>query len=183
MALNNLLIYAGVAVFGGAFGAVIFFQIRLKHHVSKEKVHAVEDVSRLWGFCVPPKIVLDEKGLRLYRYGWVSFVIFLIVCLISVGTVFFVANYSTPNRLYQLLIAILGSAALAGTFFETRLKRHVSKEKVHAVDDVSRLWKFGVPPEIVLNEKGLRLYQYIRLSFVIFLIGVGIMLFGAFYRQ
>ncbi len=179
MALGDLLIYVGVAIFCGAFGVVIFLQFRLRHFVSKEKVHAVEDVSQLWKFCVPPKIVLNEKGRRLYRYGW----LLLVICLLGIGIDLFVANYSTPKRPYNLLLAILGGAALAGTFLEARLKRHVSKAKVHAVEDVSRLWKFGVPPKIVLSEKGLRLYQYIRLSFVIFLIGVGIMLFGAIYRQ
>ena len=79
MALGDLLIYVGVAIFCGAFGVVIFLQFRLRHFVSKEKVHAVEDVSQLWKFCVPPKIVLNEKGRRLYRYGWLLLVICLLV--------------------------------------------------------------------------------------------------------
>jgi len=50
------------------------------------------------------------------------------------------------------------------------------------VEDVSQLWKYdGVPPKIVLNEKGLRLSQYRRVSLVIFLIGIGIVFFGSIY--
>ena len=62
MASGDQLIIAGFAIAGVAFVPVLIFQFRLRHYVAKEKVHAVEDVSRLWQFGVPPKQVLNEQG-------------------------------------------------------------------------------------------------------------------------
>jgi hypothetical protein len=44
-----------------------FVQFRLKNNVSREKVVAVEDVSTHWRNSIPPKEVLNEKGLYLYK--------------------------------------------------------------------------------------------------------------------
>ncbi len=180
MEAGDLLIYVGIAIFGGAFVAVVFFQFRLRHHVSKEKVHALEDVSQLWKYVVPPKRLLNDKGLRLYRYG----IVLLVIFLIAAGMWLFAAIYP-PNRPHGALSAFVIGAFVAGTCFERLLKRYVSKEKVHAVEDVSQLWRYflpqGSPPKIVLNEKGLRLYRHIRVLFGIFLTGLGVMLFGAIY--
>ena len=180
MATSDLLTYVGLAIFGGAFLAVVFFQFRLRHHVSKDKVYALDDVSQLWKNVVPPKRVLNDKGLRLYRYGMVLLIMFLI----AAGMWLFAAIYP-PNRPHGALSAIVIGTFVAGICFEPLLKRCVSKEKVRAVEDVSQLWRYflpqGSPPKIVLNEKGLRLYRNIRVLFGIFLTGVGIMLFGAIF--
>ena len=69
MALGNQLMFAGFAIAGCAFIAVLILYYRLKHYVAKQKLHAVEDVSQLWKYGVPPKITLTEKGLRLRRYA------------------------------------------------------------------------------------------------------------------
>jgi cytochrome b subunit of formate dehydrogenase len=180
MATGDLLVYVGMAIFAGAFLAVVFIQFRLKHHVSKEKVHALEDVSQLWKNVVPPKRVLNDKGLRLYRYGWALMVMFLI----AAGMLLF-ALFSAPPGPHWLLPTFVIGTFVAGACFEPLLKRYVSKEKVRAVEDVSQLWKYllpqGSPPKIVLNEQGLRLHRRIRVLFGIFLTGVGIMLFGAIF--
>ena len=180
MATGDLLVYLGMAIFCVAFLTVVFIQFRLKHHVSKQKVHALEDVSQLWKYVVPPKRVLNDKGLRFYRYGWV----FLVIFLIAAGMWLFAAIYP-PNRPHAALSAIVIGTFVAGNCFEPLLKRCVSKEKVRAVEDVSQLWRYflpqGSPPKIVLNETGLRLYRHVRVSFGIFLTGVGTMLLGAIF--
>ncbi len=50
-------------------GFVVAFSIqsRLHKYVSREKVVAAKDVTRLWRGAVPPKEVLDDRGLNLYR--------------------------------------------------------------------------------------------------------------------
>jgi len=173
MALGNQLILAGFAVAGGAFVPVLFLYIRLRHYVSKDKLHAVEDVSQLWKYGVPPKIALSEKGLRLHRYGNVS----LVILLIAAGITGIVATFrlSSPPI---ILPAILYGSLLAAALFDSRLIHHVSRENVRSVEDVSRLWIIGVPPKIVLNEKGLRLYRYTRVAAAIFFIGIGIVFLG-----
>ena len=176
MTSDYLLIYAGIAISCGAFVTLSFLKPRLKNCVSKEKVHTVEDVSQLWNGGMPPKILFNDKGLRLDRNIKVSIVIFLI----GVGIAFFVSIYGISSHL-KMLPAILVGAILALAFFQPRLKKNVSKEKVRAVEDVSQLWRFGIPPKIVLNEKGLRMHGIYRLSFVFLFIGMCVILFGAIY--
>ncbi len=173
MASGNQLILAGFAVAGGAFVPVLFLYIRLKHYVAKDKLHAVEDVSQLWKYGVPPKIALSEKGLRLHRYGNVS----LVILLIAAGTTGVVAMFGISSHPIILPVIIYGSF-LAAMYFESRLKHHVSRENVRSVEDVSRLWMFGGPPKIVLNERGLRLYRYMRAATTVFFIGIGIVFLG-----
>ena len=174
MTSDDLLIYAGIAISCGAFVTLCFLKPRLKNCVSKETVHTVEDVSQLWKSGMPPKILFNDKGLRLSRYIKVSIVIFLI----GVGIAFSVAIYGISSHL-KMLPAILVGAIVALTIFQSRLKKYVSKEKVRAVEDVSQLWGSGIPPKIVLNEKGLRIHGIYRLSFVFLFIGICIILYGA----
>ena len=174
MTSDYLLIYAGIAISCGAFVTLSFLKPRLKNCVSKEKVHTVEDASQLWKSGMPPNILFNDKGVRLDRYIKVSIVVFLL----GVGIAFFVTIYGITSHLI-MLPAILVGAIVALTFFQSRLKKYVSKEKVRAVEDVSQLWQFGIPPKIVLNEKGLRMHRNYRLSFVFLFIGICIILFGA----
>jgi len=175
MALGFQLIFAGFAIAGCAFVAVLLLYVRLKHYVAKEKLHVIEDVSRLWIYAVPPKIALNEKGLRLRRYRNVSFVIMLI----AAGIIVIVSNIGGSSR-QNVLSAIIAGSFLAGTFFESRLKHHVSGKNLRAVEDVSRLWSLGGVPEIVLNEKGLRLHRYMKAAATIFFVGIGVVFVGIF---
>ena len=177
MALGDQLIFAGFAIAGFSFAAVLFLYIRLKHFVAKDKVHAVEDVSQLWqNGASPPKIALNEKGLRLRRYSKLSLVIFLIAAGM-IGIAAILKMSSRPDALF----AIVAAAFLLGVIFENRLKQQISRERVNAVNDVSRLWQFGVPPKKVLNVQGLRRYRYMRTAAIIFFIGIGIVFFGAIF--
>ena len=166
--------FAGFAIAGGAFVTVVFLHIRLRHYVTKEKVHAIEDASHLWppGF-LPAMIALNEKGSRLRRYSYVSTAILLIAAGIA-------TNVSASSRLSIVLVAIVAVSFLATSFFESRLKHHISRENIRAIEDVSTLWKFSLPPKTVLNEKGLRLHRYMRAAATVFFIGIGIVFIGIF---
>jgi len=167
--------FAGFAIAGAVFVIVVFLHIRLKHHVSKEKLHAIENVSRLWPSGVgPSKIALNEKGLQLRRYSYVSFPLFLIAFAI----LFVVSDFGLSSFPSFLLFAIVGSSFLDRLFFESRVMRHVSREKICALEDVSRLWKYSWPPKTVLNEKGLRLHRYLKAGVTVFFIGIGIVFVG-----
>ncbi len=179
MASGDQLIFAGFAIAAGAFVVVLFFYIRSRHYVAKDKLHAVEDVSQLWKYGVPPKRALNEKGLRLCRYRNASFVILLI----AIGMVGVVENFGESSRfnvLSAIITTILYGSFLAGMFVESRLKHNVSAENVRAVEDLSRLWILGGAPKIVLNEKGLRQYRYMRMAATVFFIGIGIVFIGIF---
>jgi hypothetical protein len=180
MASGDLLIFAGFAIAVGAFVVVLFLYIRSRYYVAKDKLHAVEDVSQLWKYGVPPKIALNEKGLRLRRYGNVSLVIFLIVA----GVIGVVSNFGASSRFNvwsATITTIFYGSFLAGMFIESRLKHHVSGENVRAVEDLARLWALGGAPKIVLNEKGLRQYRYMRMAATVFFVGMGIVIFGAIF--
>lgn len=164
--------FAGFAIAGGAFATVVFLHIRLKPCVAKEKVHAIEDASDLWppGY-LPAKIALNERGSRLRRLSYVSGAIFLMALGIA-------TNVSASSRLSIVLYAIVAVSFLATWFFESRLKHHISRENIRAVEDVSTLWKLSSPPKIVLNEKGLRLHRYMMAAATVFFGGIGVVLFG-----
>ena len=164
--------FAGFAIAAGAFVAVVFLLIRLKHYVVKEKVHAIDDASHLWppGY-LPAKIALNEKGSQLRRYSYVSSAILLIA--VGIGT-----NVSASSRLSIVLFAIVVVSLLATKFFESRLKHHISRENIRAIEDVSTLWKFSPPSKIVLNERGLRLHRYMMAGATVFFIGIGIVFVG-----
>ncbi len=179
MALANQVILAGFAIAGGAFVPVLFLYFRLRHYIAKDKLHAVEDVSQLWKYGVPPKIALNEKGLRLRRYANVS----LVILLIATGMVSVLSSLGVSSRLNvgsAIISAIFYGSILAGLFIESRLKHHVSRENVRAAEDISRLWILGEAAKIVLNEKGLRQYRYMRIAATVFFIGIGIVFIGIF---
>ncbi len=177
MTSGDQLMIAGFAIGGVAFVPVLILQFRLGHYVAKEKVHAVEDFSQLWqNGASPPKKVLNVKGLRLRRYSEVSLVILLIAAgMIGLAAILKIS--SRPDALFAIVVA----SFLLGVIFENRLKQQISRERVHAVEDVSRLWRFGVPPRKVLNKQGLRLYRLMKVSATIFFIGIGIVFFGTIY--
>jgi len=58
------------------FGMSFVLQFRLRDHISLEKVRAVENPKELYPNSVPPKSVLNEKGLRLYRLFQLGFALF-----------------------------------------------------------------------------------------------------------
>jgi len=103
--LGNQLMLTGFAIAGCAFIAVLSLYFRLRHYVATEKLHALEDVAQLWKYGVPPKIVLNEKGLRLRRFGNVSFVILLIAAVILI----IASNFGGSSRQNVLAAIILVS--------------------------------------------------------------------------
>ena len=84
------------------------------------------------------------------------------------------------NQLMLTGFAIAGCAFIAVLSLYFRLRHYVATEKLHALEDVSQLWKYGVPPKIALNEKGLRLYRYMRMAATLFFIGIGVVFAGIF---
>jgi hypothetical protein len=71
----------------GFFSAFVI-QFRLHKYVSREKVMATKDVTQLWKNSVPPKAVLNEEGLRLYRFFIFGIVIFIGGCFLLVFSEF-----------------------------------------------------------------------------------------------
>lgn len=55
-----------LSVIGFAVGFVV--QFRLKHHVDREKVIQLEDMSELFPNSIPPKKILNKRGQQLYRW-------------------------------------------------------------------------------------------------------------------
>ena len=172
--LGNQLIYAGFVIAAVAFLIVSYLHIRLRHYVAKEKVHAIEDVSQLWRGGIPATVALSDKGLVLRRVSYLAFAVSLV-------SIFFVALIGPSPRPSLVLIPIVGGCWLVAVFCESRLIRYLSEERIVAVGNVSRLWPFmSRPPKVVLNEKGLRLYRYMRVSATVFFIGIGIVFIGVF---
>jgi hypothetical protein len=68
-----------------------------------------------------------------------------------------------------------------GFVIQFRLYKFVSKERVHAVEDVTALWKNSVPPKEVLNDEGLKLYKYFQAGIIIFVGGCFIQVFGGIF--
>lgn len=50
------------------WGIAFYIQSKLHKYVSREKILELEDVSTLWEGSIPPKEILNEKGLQLYLY-------------------------------------------------------------------------------------------------------------------
>jgi hypothetical protein len=67
-----------------AFFSAFIIQFRLHKYVSREKVMATKDVTHLWKNSVPPKSVLNEEGLRLYRFFLFGIGVFIGGCFILV---------------------------------------------------------------------------------------------------
>ena len=70
------------------FGVGFVIQFRLHKYVSKEKVIQVEDVTKLWKNSIPPKEILNEEGLRLYRYFQAGLFVFMGGCFFMVANGF-----------------------------------------------------------------------------------------------
>jgi len=54
----------------GLIGFFIAFvvQFRIKHHVDREKVLALKDMSELYSSGMPPRKILTERGRRLHTW-------------------------------------------------------------------------------------------------------------------
>ena len=71
-----------------------------------------------------------------------------------------------PINLVILVIGICGF--IIAFILQFQLNRYVSKERVHAVEDVSILWKNSIPPRIVLSEKGQKIHKIMSIGGYIF---------------
>ena len=58
------------------FGIAFFVMFRLKHHFDRDKVSKIQDMSELYPNSIPPKKVLTERGVQLYRWLQIGFGIF-----------------------------------------------------------------------------------------------------------
>jgi hypothetical protein len=67
------------------FFVAFFIQNKLHKYVSREKLLEVEDVTKLWKNSIPPKEVLNDKGLKLYRYFNIGIVVFIGGCFVMVA--------------------------------------------------------------------------------------------------
>ena len=84
------------------------------------------------------------------------------------------------NIYLELFFLIIICAVAVGGFLQFRMHKHVSREKVHAIDDVTTLWRNSVPPKEVLNEKGLKLNKYYRACLILIVVcGFAMFLWGA----
>ena len=73
------------------FAIGFFIQFQLKHHVDREKVRSIQDASELYPNSIPPKKVLTERGVRLYRWVQVGFGIF------AAGILLTMVLYAVPR--------------------------------------------------------------------------------------
>ena len=170
--LGNQLVLAGFTTAACAFIVVLFFYLRLRHHIAKEKLERVEDGSLLWAYA-PPSTVLTDQGLRYCRYRNVSFVIMLI----AGATDAVVAKLQIQPRPIILFVTI-ATSLFASVLFESRLKHHVSMDAVRDTEDVAGLWKFGGVPAAILDEAGRRLNQWKKAAVGAFFIGMGVVALG-----
>jgi drug/metabolite transporter (DMT)-like permease len=173
MAIGNQLIIVGFILAACAFLAVIWLRYRLKYYVSRDKVRSIEDASQLWTHMPPPAKVLNNKGLRIRRYARLSFVLFFTAVIGA-----FLASILENRPWPRVLLVVTVGSLLAGTFFESRLKYHVSIDSLRSVEDVASLWMFGGAPGAVLNEKGHRLNRKMKISVALFFIGMSIVVAG-----
>jgi hypothetical protein len=58
------------------FFIAFFVQFRLKHHIDRDKVMQIQDMTELYPNSIPPKKILTEEGQRLYRWFYVGGAIF-----------------------------------------------------------------------------------------------------------
>ena len=77
-----------------------------------------------------------------------------------------------------LPIMLLGFAV--AFYIQYRLHKHVSREKLLQVQDVTLLWKNSVPPKEILTDEGLRLYRYFQIGGGVFMAGCFFMVVGGF---
>jgi hypothetical protein len=86
MKIEDMQVLDGIILIVGLIGFFIalIVQFRLKDCVSREKVSDMEDISSLWRNPIPPKEVLNEKGLYLYKLYNVGAGIFIFSVLIMI---------------------------------------------------------------------------------------------------
>ena len=70
----------------GLIGFVIAFiaQFRLKNHIDRDKVLAIQDMAELYPNSVPPQKILTERGQELYRWfkiGIGAFIASVFLCI------------------------------------------------------------------------------------------------------
>jgi len=76
------IIVLGVGVIG--FGVGFVAQFMLKKHVSLEKVRAITDPSEIYPNCIPPKRVLTDKGMQIYKLFIGGIIVFIGSIVISI---------------------------------------------------------------------------------------------------
>jgi hypothetical protein len=77
---------------------------------------------------------------------------------------------------------IVGLAGFfTGFVIQFRLKHHIDREKVLAIQDMAELYPSGIPPRKILTERGRRLYVWFYVGLAIF--GAGIIASGIFYSK
>jgi len=70
------------------FFVAFFIQLRLKHHIDRDKVLQIENMSELYPNSIPPRKILTERGQRLYLwlyFGGGLFVASIILSMILYG--------------------------------------------------------------------------------------------------
>jgi hypothetical protein len=70
------------------FFVAFFIQFRLKHHIDRDKVLQIENMSELYPNSIPPRKILTERGQRLYLwlyFGGGLFVASIILSMILYG--------------------------------------------------------------------------------------------------
>jgi hypothetical protein len=75
MAITYVLLAVFAIGFAGCIAALVL-QWRLRHHVSLERVRAIDDPAKLYPNQIPPRAVLTDRGLELHRAMWICMGIF-----------------------------------------------------------------------------------------------------------
>jgi hypothetical protein len=65
-------------IFPGLVGFAIAFvvQFRLKNHIDRDKVIAIQDMAELYTNSVPPQKILTDRGQELYRWFKIGVAVF-----------------------------------------------------------------------------------------------------------
>jgi hypothetical protein len=53
-----------------------------------------------------------------------------------------------------------------------RLKNHIDRDKVLAIQDMAELYPNGVPPQKILTERGQELYRWFKIGIGVFFAGI-----------
>jgi hypothetical protein len=59
------------------FGIAFFVQFRLKNHIDRDKVIKIQDMAELYPNSIPPKKILTERGMELYRWLYIGIGVFI----------------------------------------------------------------------------------------------------------
>ncbi|MEM7020409.1 MAG: hypothetical protein AAF512_24095, partial [Pseudomonadota bacterium] len=143
-------------------GFAVYILPQVSREISRERFNQVEDLENLWrNGSIPPVLVLTEKG-RQYLY-WIRVMMLLMIlfvlieCLIVIW--FFLPYESEFHQLFIITTIILLPTLLSVVPIHLLSKKslqEVSQEKLKQVDDLSLPWS-GMPPDIVLTDKGRKL--------------------------